>query len=117
MNSDAKAVFAAALCAIVSLATSVMAQDRAPPHPAKTAPTAQPTELTATVTVPNPYTVPARRLMKPPVVTAVAPKGPVPAGQHSIIFVGGKKKSGGDAALNPQPIPPGHSGPGDPIHW
>jgi hypothetical protein len=53
---------------------------------------------------------------KPPVVTAVAPKFPVsPAGQHGIIFVGGKP-GGGKSALNPQPIPPGHGGPGDPIH-
>jgi hypothetical protein len=53
---------------------------------------------------------------KPRVVTAVAPKFPVsPENQHGIIFVGGKP-TGGKSALNPQPIPPGHGGPGDPIH-
>jgi hypothetical protein len=116
MNSHAKAVSVAALWTIVSLTTSVMAQNQVPRHSPKAAPTVPLTKPTATATVPNSYAVPLRRPVKPPVVTAVAPKGPVPAGQHSIIFVGGKKKSGGDAALNPQPIPPGHSGPGDPIH-
>jgi hypothetical protein len=43
---------------------------------------------------------------KPPVVTAVAPRIPTSPGQNSIIFVGGHIQTG-DAALNPQPIPPG----------
>lgn len=52
---------------------------------------------------------------KPPVVTAVAPKSPVnTGGQHGIIFVGGKP-SDAKSALNPQPIPPGHGTPGDPV--
>jgi hypothetical protein len=46
---------------------------------------------------------------KPPTITAVAPKGPIsPSGQNDIIFVGGHGQALGDAALNPQPIPPGH---------
>lgn len=56
---------------------------------------------------------------KPPVATAVAPKVPTgPGVQHGIIFVGGKPVAqpvGGKSALNPQPIPPGHGGPGDPV--
>ena len=52
---------------------------------------------------------------KPVVVTAVAPKGPIPSDNHAIIFVGGKTQRGGDSALNPQPIPPGHIAPGDPV--
>ena len=114
MNNHAKAA-SAALCAIVTLTTSVMAQDRVPPHPARAAPTAPLSKLTATEVVPNQYAM-TRRPVKPPVVTAVASKRPVPAGHRSIIFVGGKKRSSGDAALNPQPIPPGHGAPGDPIH-
>ncbi|HEX3948841.1 MAG TPA: hypothetical protein VHW95_03205 [Steroidobacteraceae bacterium] len=52
---------------------------------------------------------------KPRVVTAVAPKFPISAaGPHGIIFVGGKPGDG-KSALNPQPIPPGHGGPGDPV--
>jgi hypothetical protein len=46
---------------------------------------------------------------KPPTMTAVAPKGPIsPGGQNDIIFVGGHVQTLGYAALNPQPIPPGH---------
>jgi hypothetical protein len=45
---------------------------------------------------------------EPVTVTAVAPKGPINPGKHAIIFVGGHTQSGGDSALNPQPIPPGH---------
>lgn len=61
---------------------------------------------------------------KPRVVTAVAPKVPTgPGVQHGIIFVGGapggkpvtRQPIGGKSALNPQPIPPGHGGPGDPV--
>jgi hypothetical protein len=57
------------------------------------------------------------RPTKPPVATAVTPKLPTaPSGtKRGIIFVGGKP---GDAkgSLNPQPIPPGHPVPVDPIH-
>ncbi|MEP6549132.1 MAG: hypothetical protein ABJD53_16865 [Gammaproteobacteria bacterium] len=42
---------------------------------------------------------------KPPVATAVAPQQPI---------VGGKPRPGSHSELNPQPIPPGHGGPGDP---
>ena len=64
----------------------------------------------------QPTTTMTTKPPKPPVVTAVAPKAPVsPAGQHGIIFVGGKPGDG-KAALNTQPIPPGHSGPGAPVH-
>ena len=63
----------------------------------------------------QPTTTMTTKPPKPPVVTAVAPKYPVsPAGQHGIIFVGGKPGDG-KSALNPQPIPPGHGGPGDPV--
>ncbi len=91
MNIPANAASAVALCAMVSLAADVAAQVPVNAHPAKAPPS------------------------KPLVVTAVAPKGPIPGGKQSIIFVGGKAQSGGDAALNPQPIPPGHGGPGAPI--
>jgi hypothetical protein len=51
---------------------------------------------------------------KPPVVTAVAPHLPGAPVGSSIIFVGGKPRTGSNAELNPQPIPPGVGGPVDP---
>lgn len=52
----------------------------------------------------------AKLPLRPLTVTALAPKPPINSGQHGIIFVGGHTQTLGDAALNPQPIPPGHPG-------
>ena len=84
--------------------------------PAKAPPKAPLTKPLAVSTVVKLPVATATKPSKPPVVTAIAPKFPVsPAGQHGIIFVGGKPGDG-KSALNPQPIPPGHGGPGDPVH-
>lgn len=62
---------------------------------------------TATKHVPGKAPLPA----KPPTVTAVVPRlAGSPGGQREIIFVGGHAQSLDEAALNPQPIPPGHLG-------
>jgi hypothetical protein len=114
MNMYAKAVSAAALCAALAVPTMAMAQSSAKARPAKAPPTAPLTKTVATETIANPHMV-AALPKKPPVVTAVAPKPLLSGTQRRIIFVGGKPQSGGHAALNPQPIPPGHGGPGDPI--
>lgn len=46
---------------------------------------------------------------QPPTVTAAGPRVlGSPGGPHEIIFVGGHVQTLGEAALNPQPIPPGH---------
>jgi hypothetical protein len=110
MNIRARAAAAATFCAMVSLCTAAGAQAPQPKHPAKAAPPTRPLVAETVVKLPTATVVPA----KPPVVTAVAPRMPLTTPGRSIIFVGGKPQ-GGDAALNPQPIPPGHVNPGDPI--
>jgi hypothetical protein len=115
MNIYAKAIYASALCAALALPSMLLAQSSAKARPAKAPPTAPLTKTVATETIRNPHIVSALP-KKPPVITAVAPKPLLPGTQRRIIFVGGKPQSGGNAALNPQPIPPGHGGPGDPIH-
>jgi hypothetical protein len=100
-----------------ALPTLGVADQPVPQRPAKAAPTATLTKPLEMKTVVKPPVAPAQTLQprKPPVATAVAPKLPAaPTGKRSIIFVGGKPGDG-KAALNPQPIPPGHGGPGDPI--
>jgi hypothetical protein len=114
MNLHVKAVSAAALCAIVSISTGVLAQPPINKHPAKAKPTAPLQQSTVVATFTNSSAL-AVAPKKPVVVTAVAPKGPIPSDKHAIIFVGGKTQSSGDSALNPQPIPPGHIAPGDPV--
>lgn len=114
MNSYVNAASAAALCTALSIPAAVMAQPPVKPHPAKAPPTAPLATLRATAIVPNPNIM-ATLPKKPPVVTAVAPKPLVHGTERHIIFVGGKPRSDSDAALNPQPIPPGHVGPGDPV--
>jgi hypothetical protein len=116
MNIRVHAAAAATFCAMVSLGTGASAQIPQPKHPAKAAPSApltKPLVAETVVKLPTAAVVPT----KPPVVTAVAPRTPLtgPGPRRSIIFVGGKPQGGGDAALNPQPIPPGHVNPGDPI--
>jgi hypothetical protein len=117
MNIRVHETAAIALCAMVSLSSGVSAQVPVKPHPAKAAPAApltKPLVAESFARLPVASVVPK----KPPlVVTAVAPQSPLagPGPKRSIIFVGGKPQGGGDAALNPQPIPPGHVGPGDPI--
>ncbi len=113
MNTRALTATAIALCAMSCLAMGVSAQVPVKSRPAKAAPPAPLTmPLVADSLAKQP--VVAALPKKPPVVTAVAPKTPLPGNGHSIIFVGGKPQ-GGDAALNPQPIPPGHVSPGNPI--
>jgi hypothetical protein len=98
MSFHVKVVSAAALCAIASISTVVLAQVPVKPHPAKAAPISPLRESTVVTTFTN--SSPVAVVPKRPVVfTAVVPKGPIPSG-HS--------------ALNPQPIPPGHD-PGDPV--
>jgi hypothetical protein len=113
MKFHIKVISAAALSAMVSTPMIVVAQVPVMPHPAKappTAPLAKPaiiaTSLRPSALVPLPP--------KPIISTAVAPWRPVPGTHRSIIFVGGKPQSGSQAELNPQPIPPGRGGPGDP---
>jgi hypothetical protein len=114
MNIRVHAAAAATFCAMVSLCTGASAQVPRPKHPPKAAPSAPlTTPLVAETVVKLPTAAVAPK--KPPVVTAVAPRMPLTAPGRSIIFVGGKPQGGGDAALNPQPIPPGHVNPGDPI--
>lgn len=92
MNKVPKILSLAAVCAVAALSMNAIAQVPVKPRPGKAALT-----------------------KKPPIVTAVAPKAVVPGGTtHGIIFVGGKTKSSGDSALNPQPIPPGRP-PVDPV--
>lgn len=68
--------------------------------PAKAPPKAPLTKPVAERSViKQPTTTMTTKPPKPRVVTAVAPKFP----------------SDGKSALNPQPIPPGHGGPGDPV--
>ena len=105
---------AAALCAMVSMPMIVMAQVPIAPHPKKAAPTAPLTKPAVAEIALRPSGIAPLLPPKPPVVTAVAPWRPVPAAHRSIIFVGGKPQTGSDVELNPQPIPPGRGGPGDP---
>ncbi|HEX3913350.1 MAG TPA: hypothetical protein VHW71_07580 [Steroidobacteraceae bacterium] len=112
MNIHRKTISAVTFCTALCVSTTLMAQDRVKPRPAPAAPAAPLVKLKTAVAPVNPNL--ATLPKKPPVVTAVAPKTVLPGTQHGIIFVGGKP-SGGDAALNPQPIPPGHAGPGDPV--
>jgi hypothetical protein len=114
MNIRVHAALAATFCAMVTLGTGANAQVPQPKHPAKAAPTAPLTKPLVAVTVAKLPTA-AVAPTKPPVVTAVAPRTPLTAPGRSIILVGGKPQDGGDAALNTQPIPPGHVKPGDPI--
>jgi hypothetical protein len=88
-----------------------------PHHPAKAAASAPLTKpLSERTLIKSPSAARETKPTKPPVATAVAPKFPAaPVGQHGIIFVGGKPGDG-KAALNPQPIPPGHIMPGAPVH-
>jgi hypothetical protein len=114
MNTRLHAAAAVSVCAMVGLCAAASAQIPQPKHPAKAAPSApltKPLVAETVVKLPTAAVAPT----KPPVVTAVAPRTPLTAPGRSIIFVGGKPQSGGDAALNPQPIPPGHVNPGDPI--
>ena len=115
MNIRAQVSSAVTLCAMASLCAGVGAQVPVNKHPAKApppAPLTQPLTAESFAKQPTVSVVPKK---KPPVVTAVAPHGPLTGPGRSIIFVGGKPQGGGDAALNPQPIPPGHVNPGDPI--
>jgi hypothetical protein len=114
MSIHAKMISLAAVCALASLSTSVIAQIPVKPHPQKAPPTAPPARDVTYATLPVSTVTPVLK-KKPPVFTAVTPKPLVPGGTpHRIIFVGGKNQSSGDSALNPQPIPPGRP-PIDPV--
>ncbi len=117
MNIRAHVSSAVTLCAMAALCTGAGAQVPVNKHPAKASPPAPLTQPLVAESFAKQPIVSVMPKKKPPVVTAVAPHsalaGPGPG--HSIIFVGGKPQGGGDAALNPQPIPPGHVSPGDPI--
>jgi hypothetical protein len=115
MNIHARAAAAATFSAMLALCTGANAQVPQPKHPAKAAPAAP---LTTPFVAESFAKQPVVSVVpkKPPVVTAVAPRSPLTGPGRSIIFVGGKPQGGGDAALNPQPIPPGHVNPVDPIH-
>jgi hypothetical protein len=114
MKINSNSLSAAALCALVTMPTIVAAQPAVPHRPAKAPPPA-PLSKPAVVATVNHSVVSPLSAKKPVVVTTVAPKHPIVKGQRSIIFVGGKP-NGTNAELNPQPIPPGHGGPGDPQH-
>lgn len=111
MNIRFAAAAAVTFCAMISLCAGASAQVPQPKHPAKAAPPTRPLVAQTVVKLPTAAVTPT----KPPVVTAVAPRTPLTGPERGIIFVGGKPQGGGDAALNPQPIPPGHVNPGDPI--
>jgi len=101
------------ICAFSAAAFADAPQPKIPPKAPPRAPLTKP--LFAETSVKSPATSTTVKPPKPPVATAVAPKFPAaPVGQKGIIFVGGKPGDG-KAALNPQPIPPGKAGPGDPI--
>jgi hypothetical protein len=117
MTIAARMIAASLLGLVCAMPEIGLGEEPTPHHPAKAPPTAprmKPLEMKTVVKVP----VATAQTLKPPkplVATAVVPKTtPVPVGQRSIIFVGGKPADG-KGALNPQPIPPGHGGPGDPI--
>lgn len=112
MNSRRNLIVAATLTAMIQPLLA-MGQTPAKHVPAKAPPA--PHTLTATSVVPNNNLAKAVP-PKPRVVTAVAPKPLVGPTQKGIIFVGGKPAPGSKSALNPQPIPPGRGGPGDPVH-
>ena len=115
MKNPSRLIAASLLGLICSLPVASFADVPVKHVPAKAPPKAPLTKpLAVSTVVKQPITV-TTKPPKPPVVTAVAPKFPVsPAGQHGIIFVGGKPGDG-KSALNPQPIPPGRGGPGDPV--
>jgi hypothetical protein len=117
MNIRAHETAAIALCAMVSLSSGVSAQVPVKPHQAKAAPAVPLTKPFVAESFARPPIASVMPKKPPLVVTAVAPHSPLsgPGPKRSIIFVGGKPQGGGDAALNPQPIPPGHVGPADPI--
>ena len=117
MKKPSQLIVASLLGLICSLPVASFADVPVKHVPGKAPPPAPLTKpVLATTVVKPPVGTVTTKPPKPPVVTAVAPKFPVsPAGQHGIIFVGGKP-SDGKAALNPQPIPPGHGGPADPVH-
>jgi hypothetical protein len=98
----------------VSMPIIAVAQSAVPHRPAKAAPNAPLAKPAFVATVVKQSAV-APLPTKPTVVTAVAPKHPISGTHRSIIFVGGKPRSGNNVELNPQPIPPGRGGPGDPI--
>jgi hypothetical protein len=113
MNSK-RHLIAAAILAAMMQPLLAMSQTPTKHVPAKATPPAS-HSLTATSIVQNSSLTKAAPT-KPRVVTAVAPKPVVGPTQKGIIFVGGKPSPGSKSALNPQPIPPGRGGPGDPVH-
>ena len=116
MRIPSQLIAASLLGMVCSLPAASFADVPVKHVPAKAPPPAPFVKPIAEKTVIKPPVGITTKPPKPPVVTAVAPKFPVsPVGQqHGIIFVGGKPGDG-KSALNPQPIPPGRGGPGDPV--
>jgi len=101
-----------AMCIAVGLPAALLA-DEPVTRPAQARQPAQANPIvpiTAPTVAPLPATpiAPTPAPRKPDVFTAVVPRAPHSASDHSIIFVGGRSLPGSQVELNPQPIPPGH---------
>ena len=107
MNSKRQSTIAATLAVMLLKSLVVLAQTPPKHVPAKAPPAHPLVSQTASSAVLN-STLRAAPPRRPNVLTA--PRPVVGGNEKAIIFVGGK------TALNPQPIPPGRTAPGNPVH-